>query len=165
LILKIVHIGTVFTILGIQNNQYSVNVNQDGLVDIVIFLIIVPVQHGRRCLLHDQMCQLNSTCLYGGQRIPIDKYVISNKKFACMCPKDFYDKICEIPRTRMILELEEDIVLPESISIHFIEVKHNAPPENGTTFKIIPIYRNPISYCFDRIYTSEILFYCCTKCL
>ena len=76
----------------------------------------------------------NSTCQNGGQCIPNDDYIISNQKFTCICPKGFSGDRCEIVDNKIILSFEKDIILSQSIFIHFIEVINNNAPIRSTTF-------------------------------
>jgi hypothetical protein len=111
-------------------------------------LCVCPINKwGSRCLLHDQVCHSNqkAICHNGGQCIPIDQYVVSNKKFECICPKGFVGDTCEVPENKIILSFEKRVTLPESMFVHFIEVKDDAPPENGVTFKRTPINQNPLT--------------------
>ena len=48
--------------------------------------------------------------------------MISNQKFICICRKGFSGDRCEITDNKLILSFEKDIVLSQSIFIHFIEV-------------------------------------------
>jgi len=93
------------------------------------------------------ICQYNNneTCLNDGTCIPIDENVISQKKFLCICPKGSSGDRCEILDAKLILSFDKDIILPEYIIVHFIEIIPNAEHINGSTFKIIPINENSIT--------------------
>ncbi|UJR13223.1 hypothetical protein I4U23_000245 [Adineta vaga] len=52
----------------------------------------------------------------------------------------------------MISSFDKDIILPQSMRIHFIEVRKNAPPESGLIFKIVPIDRRPTTIYWKRPY-------------
>lgn len=97
---------------------------------------------GPRCLLHDRICHCNP-CKNDGQCIPIQSYAAVDRQFVCICRKGYSGKECEITANTIILSFERDLPLPESMLIHLIEAKRNAPPENGTLFKTIPIDRSP----------------------
>ncbi len=99
---------------------------------------------GHQCLLRSIICQLNKneTCFYGGTCISINENVISDQKFLCICPKGFSGDRCEISDTQLILSFDKDIILPEYILVHFIEIIPNDEHKNGSTFKMIPINNN-----------------------
>ncbi|CAF1136461.1 unnamed protein product [Adineta steineri] len=114
-------------------------------------ICICPINRwGSRCLLHDDICQQeNITCQNGGKCIPM----ASTKNFECICPKEFFGEKCEIPSNKISLSFDKDLVLPETMLIHFIEVKqNNAPPEIGVTFKKISINRKPVIIFWPRIF-------------
>ena len=114
-------------------------------------ICVCPLQKwGSRCFLHDQVCEFNSTCHNGGQCIPIDRYVISKKKFACICSQGYYGERCEEAQNKIKLSFEKDITLPETMLIHYIEVRNDASPNIGATFKTIPINRNPVTIYWSR---------------
>ena len=119
---------------------------KDGLEDIVLFNILVhcasdslcigvsannrsicvcPMnKFGSRCLLTNTICQINdnSTCQNGGQCISNDDYLVSKQKFICICRKGFSGDRCEIADNKLILSFDKNIILSQSIFIHFIEV-------------------------------------------
>ena len=98
---------------------------------------------GPRCLLHDHVCHSNNPCQNGGQCIPIHSYVPSDRQFVCTCSKGYSGRRCEISPYTITLSFEVDLDLPQSMLVHFIEAKRNAPVENGTVFKMISIDRSP----------------------
>jgi hypothetical protein len=71
--------------------------------------------------------------------IPVDSYIASSKKFECICPKSFFGDICEIPDNKIVLSFDKGIILPPTMFVHFIEAKYNASPENGATFRTVPL--------------------------
>ena len=109
-----------------------------------------PNKWGSRCLLHNQICQANGTCRNGGQCISTDIDVISKKKIVCLCPKDFFGDLCEIAQNQLILSFEKQLILPRFMLVHFIEVQKDALPEHGSTFKTIPLNRNPVIIYWPR---------------
>ncbi len=102
---------------------------------------------GSRCLLRTTLCQFdqNTTCLNDGQCIATVGNVVSDNQFICICPKGFSGKRCEKVDHTIVISFDKDIILPPSIMLHFIRVIENAPPENGSTYKTIPINRNSIT--------------------
>ncbi|CAF4435355.1 unnamed protein product [Rotaria sp. Silwood2] len=92
----------------------------------------------------------NPTCYNGGQCIPIDKNIIPNKQFICICQKGFSGKKCEIADNKIIVSFHKSIILPQSIFIRFIEVINDAVPENGLTFKTISVNQNSITIFWSR---------------
>jgi len=77
-------------------------------------------------------------CENNGQCIPNDEYIESDQKFICICPKGFLGIRCEIIENQIILSFGNEIILPQSIFLHFIEVIHNNQPRRSTTFRTIP---------------------------
>ncbi|UJR07220.1 hypothetical protein I4U23_011508 [Adineta vaga] len=107
-------------------------------------ICICPIdKFGSRCLLSNIVCQSNP-CANDGKCIPIDEHLIIDKSYSCMCPKGFSGNRCEIPDTKMILSFSKDIILSQSIVIHFIQVMNNTEPENGSTFITIPIHQKTV---------------------
>ena len=96
-----------------------------------------------RCLLDDYVCQLNAQCQNGGQCIPVYRYDASDRQFICICRQGYSGKRCEVSANAINLAFDEDLVLPQSMLIHFIEVNQNAPPQNGSISKMIPFDRTP----------------------
>ncbi|CAF3548055.1 unnamed protein product [Rotaria sp. Silwood1] len=103
-------------------------------------ICICPVHKwGYQCLFHNTICYMNqnSTCLNNGECIPTDENIISDKPFICICPKGFSGERCEIADNTIILSFHKDIILPQTMFVHFIRIIDNGPHENGTTFKTI----------------------------
>ena len=96
---------------------------------------------GPRCLIDNTICQINQneTCLNNGECLTL------NDKFGCICPKGFFGSRCEIVGMTLNITFDENLVLPSSIFIHFIEVKQNADPIRTTTFKTISIGQNSMN--------------------
>jgi hypothetical protein len=108
-------------------------------------LCVCPIhKFGSQCLLDNTACQLdqNDTCYNGGQCIPVDEYVISHRKFTCICQQGFTGDRCEIRDTKITISFQKDIVLPQSMLLHFIEVINGGPPKRATSFKVIPVNQN-----------------------
>jgi len=103
---------------------------------------------GDRCLLVNNICQIDSKnrkCENGGECIPTDQYTISNKTFTCICPKGYSGDRCELVHNKIILSFGKDIVLSQSIFIHFIEIINNNIPGRTTTFRTIPLQQNSLT--------------------
>jgi hypothetical protein len=81
------------------------------------------------------LCQFdqNVTCENGGQCIATDKHMVSNKQFICIFSQGFSRKRCEKADSKIMIFFHKDIILPQSILFHFIQMIHNGPPENGST--------------------------------
>ncbi|CAF0733292.1 unnamed protein product [Adineta steineri] len=111
-------------------------------------LCICPIhKFGPRCLLINTICSPdnNSTCKNNGQCVPIDEYIITSKqKYICICSKGFSGDRCEIIDSKIIVSFGTDIILPQSIFIHLIEVIKNNHPRRTTTFKSILTYQNSV---------------------
>ncbi|UJR12030.1 hypothetical protein I4U23_016208 [Adineta vaga] len=107
---------------------------------------------GSRCLLNNQICFANrtATCQNNGQCIPNDDSVSFGKEYSCICSQGFTGERCETEDNKLILSFHKDIVLPQTVLIHFIRVMDNGPPENGSTFKTILTYQNAITVRWSR---------------
>jgi hypothetical protein len=94
---------------------------------------------GSRCLLHNTICQSNpnGTCDNGGQCVPVDENLESYQKFFCICRKSFTGNRCETPNTKIIVSFHQNITLPQSMMVHFIQVMNDNIPNNGSTFTTI----------------------------
>jgi len=107
-------------------------------------ICVCPInKFGSRCLLNNSICQTNS-CFNNGQCIPFDQHLISKQTFICICPKGFSGNRCEIIDNKIILSFNEDIILSQSIFIHFIQIIKNSLPKRLTTLKTISVYQNEI---------------------
>ncbi|CAF4011362.1 unnamed protein product [Rotaria magnacalcarata] len=118
-------------------------------------ICICPInKFGSRCLLTNMICQNNenSTCQNGGECIPTDEYQISNKKFICICQKGYTGDRCEMKDNEIILSFEKNIVLSQSIFIHFIEIIKNNIPIRSTTFQTVPIKQDYITILWPRVF-------------
>ncbi|CAF1485362.1 unnamed protein product [Adineta steineri] len=114
-------------------------------------ICVCPIDKwGSRCLLDDHICQFNISCQHEGLCIPFDRYSLTNKQFKCICPNGFFGEICEKASNKIILSFNKDIIIPQSMLIHFIEVKDDGAPENGTTLKKIPVAQNSITIYWSR---------------
>ena len=94
---------------------------------------------GHRCLLQNIACTFegNDACLNGGQCIPTDEFVVSERKFTCLCPKGFSGSRCETTDTRIILSFHRELVIPQVIFFHFIQAVKDAPPKRVTSFRTV----------------------------
>ena len=101
---------------------------------------------GSRCLLYHTACKLdrNVTCLNGGQCVAVDEHIVSTRKFTCLCPKGFSRDRCESSDTKIIVSFHADLVLPQVMLLHFIQVIRGGPPKRATNFRTIPTNRHAI---------------------
>ncbi|CAF1112095.1 unnamed protein product [Adineta steineri] len=113
-------------------------------------ICVCPIyKFGPRCLLNNMICQ-NLTCQNGGLCIPTDKYMLSKKRFICICRKDYFGERCELEDNKIILSFEKSIIVPQSIFIHFIEVMNRDRPVRSTTFQTIPVQQDFITIFWSR---------------
>jgi hypothetical protein len=121
-------------------------------------ICVCPInKFGSRCLLNNTVCQDNSLCQNGGQCVPNDEYLVSKQNFTCLCRKEFRGDRCEIVETKLILSFDKNIVLTQSIFIHFfrvinrtedinfIEVIDDIEPLRSTTFRTIPLQQDTLT--------------------
>ena len=77
---------------------------------------------GRFCSIpHHSTCASDS--LYIG--IPDDDYMMFERKFVCLCSREFYGDRCEFVYHQLILSFSNEIVPSQSIFVHFIETMYN----------------------------------------
>jgi hypothetical protein len=74
----------------------------------------------------------------------MDEYALSEQRFTCMCTKNYTGDRCEKENTKIILSFGKNIVLPQVIYVHFIEVVITRMPLILTTYKIIPIKQGSV---------------------
>ena len=94
---------------------------------------------GPRCYINTA-CQTNNVtslpCQHEGQCIPNDDFLMFNQSFTCICKDGFSGQRCEIVDTKLILSFTNDIVLSQSIYIHFIQlINSTAEPIRSSTYR------------------------------
>jgi hypothetical protein len=92
----------------------------------------------------------NSTCENNGECIPNDEYIESEQKFTCICPRGFFGKRCELIENRLIISFDKDIILTDTVFIHFIQIIKNDKPRRATTFRRITFKQNPIDIYWSK---------------
>jgi hypothetical protein len=102
---------------------------------------------GPRCLLNETACQVsdNLTCENNGQCIANDNYMVFRQNFICICQKGFSGDRCEIADTKLNLLFDKDLVLSQSIFIHFIEIMEFDAPVRSTRFRTIPLREDSLT--------------------
>ena len=116
-------------------------------------ICICPLDRwGPRCYLRNTICQSNGTsfCLNNGQCILNDDNLISTEKFFCICPKGFSGERCELEDAKIIISFNENIVLSDTLIVHFVQIERNSRRKNGTTFQSIPLHQNEITIRWSR---------------
>jgi hypothetical protein len=109
-------------------------------------ICVCPInKFGPRCLLNNTICQNNSPCENGGQCVPNDEYLVSKQNFICHCRKEFRGDRCELNETKLILSFDKNILLTQSIFIHFIQVIDNIEPVRSTTFRTISFQQDTLT--------------------
>ena len=101
---------------------------------------------GHRCLLQHKACtsEGNETCRNGGQCIATDEFIVSERKFTCLCPKGFSGIRCEMADTRIIITLHNDLLVPQVMFFHFIQAVQDAPLKRVTSFRTVHDNGKPI---------------------
>ncbi|CAF3947495.1 unnamed protein product [Rotaria sp. Silwood1] len=104
---------------------------------------------GPRCYLVQSSCNPQS-CTNGGQCVPRDeRYIEYLPKRTCVCPQEYYGDCCEYPQSRIDISFHDELIIPQSLLIHFITVKEKAAPIRSSTIKKIPLDQDSLS-----LYTS-----------
>ncbi|CAF1448019.1 unnamed protein product [Adineta ricciae] len=107
-------------------------------------ICICPMnKFGPRCLLTHFICENdNSTCQHGGQCIVYNEHPVLKESFVCICPKGYSGNRCQLKHTyHLTISFHDDIVLFQSIFIHFIEIVNQADPKRTTIIQSIHHFR------------------------
>jgi hypothetical protein len=108
-------------------------------------LCVCPLNKiGARCLLNNTVCKVNQ-CLNGGQCIVIDEFRTHYKHLVCKCLKGFTGDRCQINQTKIIVSFQKNIIVPNSIRIHFIQVIPNQLGKRESIYKTIPFGQDSIT--------------------
>ena len=117
-------------------------------------LCVCPINRfGSKCLIErDAYCQHDqkATCYNGGRCVTIHEHVLSNTRSICICPKGFSGSRCQTSDARVVISFQNDVLLSETILVHFIEVMDDAPPESGVTFKTRSLNQDTITVYWPR---------------
>jgi hypothetical protein len=114
-------------------------------------ICVCPInKFGSRCLLKNTICKNNSICENGGQCIGNDEYLVSKQNLTCLCRKGFRGDRCEIVDTKLILSFDKNILLTQSIFIHFIQVMTKSEQIRSTTFRTIPFEQDALTISWSR---------------
>lgn len=107
---------------------------------------------GPRCLLTNSVCEVknSSICENGGQCIPNDDYLAWNKSFICMCRPGYSGERCEFVDTKLILLLDKNLILPQTIVIHFLVDVTPTGSTRSATFRSIFLKENSIEISWSR---------------
>jgi hypothetical protein len=76
--------------------------------------------------------------------------LVSKQNFTCLCRKGFRGDQCEIVDTKLILSFDKNIVLTQSIFIHFFQVIDAIEPVRSTTFRTIPFQQDALTVYWSR---------------
>jgi hypothetical protein len=136
---------------------YSCNCSSDSLCIGILpnnrSVCVCPIyKWGSQCLFRNTVdhSKQNTTCFHGGQYLPIEDQMILTNSFTCICQKGYSGDRCQIVDNKIIMSFHKDIVLLESMFVHLIKVNDNAPPENGSTFKVIPANGTSVTVSWSR---------------
>ena len=98
-------------------------------------ICICPLHRkGPKCLIEDKICG-NQTCSNRGQCVSLDEY---EKEFICICENDdTVGEFCQFNGAKLVISFHENIQLPSTVLIHFIEIKMKSEPRNTKIIKTI----------------------------
>ena len=106
---------------------------------------------GDRCLIRNEICD-QDRCAHGGQCVPIDEYLLGggggggrSRDVTCICRRGYTGDRCERKEVKMLISFHSNLVLPQSLLVHFIRYHSNHPHENAATFKAIPVNQDSIT--------------------
>ncbi|CAF1381200.1 unnamed protein product [Adineta steineri] len=105
-----------------------------------------PNKFGPQCLMNTA-CQINdnSICKNNGLCISPDEYIGYEQHLKCVCPKGFTGNYCQFKEDSLLLSFENDIILSQSIFMHFILTDWGDFPKRITTFVTIPIKQDSLT--------------------
>ena len=100
---------------------------------------------GSRCYL--QSACNSELCENGGQCIPtVERYTISHlNKSTCVCLQEYYGDRCQYRQTRIDISFHSELIISQSILLHFIRTQNKAESIRGSTIKRIPSAQNSVS--------------------
>ncbi|CAF1473617.1 unnamed protein product [Adineta ricciae] len=107
-------------------------------------ICICPMnKFGPRCFLIDSIClKENNPCENNGQCIEINDDSFFEHKFQCICSKGYHGNRCELRDTyHLSISFHNDIVVFQSIFIHFIEIIRKRKPIRTTTIQSIETFQ------------------------
>ncbi|CAF1486415.1 unnamed protein product [Adineta ricciae] len=107
-------------------------------------ICICPLnKFGPRCYLVDPICEnKNNPCQNGGQCIAHNDALMFQQKFVCICSKGFHGDRCESnDRYHLTVRFHDEIILFQSIFIHFIEMMAKVKPIRTTMIQPIHHFR------------------------
>ncbi|UJR12082.1 hypothetical protein I4U23_016260, partial [Adineta vaga] len=101
---------------------------------------------GPRCLLTHFICDMeNSTCQNDGQCIVYNDQITLKESFICICLKGYRGDRCELKENyHLRISFHDDIILFQSIFIHFIQILKDANPIRTTIIQPIHHFQQKI---------------------
>ena len=110
-----------------------------------------PEKFGPRCLINTICSQTDQTlCENNAQCIPDDYFTDYQESFQCLCPKGFIGKRCENQESKILLSFEENLLVPETIFIHFIRIVIKNFPTRSTTFLANPLKKHSLTFYWSQ---------------
>ena len=112
--------------LGVTHNNQSI--------------CICPLhKFGPRCFL---VSRIYSTCQNDGVYIP---HIELPDNYTCICPTGYKGKHCEIIENKIMISFEKDLIVPQTIFIHFLRLSEfERPHQRMTNFQTIPYKQESI---------------------
>ncbi|UJR06978.1 hypothetical protein I4U23_011266 [Adineta vaga] len=120
------------------SNKPTLNYRASWIFPILFpFLLVCPIgKFGSLCYLRQISCeQNNGLCMLENLRY----------SYSCICPEDYDGIRCEFRARQIHISFADNFVIPDSLSVHFIETNDNSPHIRTTTMTRISPHQTGIT--------------------
>ena len=104
---------------------------------------------GSRCYLQHNAC-IQSPCLHNGRCVPSTgllpslKFTDKDPPVRCLCSEDHSGNICQYNQSRIQIVLDDTVIIPPSILVHFVTVPGESPPSVMSMIAKVPYDQNSV---------------------